>query len=170
MRTSRGKKKNLEICNHIYFSEVEAAWWKPGINNRTYQFKVCKSVHHHKTQINQPTRCNNFSSLLLDVYVQLSMFRASSRSSSVAQQLQWQPLVLSLGRGGGSAVGRGQASRPDHDQQHCHHHAPTVKPVVELLMMGVRTPKTCWAVHKRQVISLRNCCILLVDLFVNYSF
>ena len=40
------------------------------------------------------------------------------------------------------------ASRPDHDQQHCYHYAPTVKPeaataVVELLMMGVRTPETC---------------------------
>jgi len=38
--------------------------------------------------------------------------------------------------------------RPDHDQQHCYHHASTVKPeaatpVVELLMMGVRTPETC---------------------------
>jgi len=37
---------------------------------------------------------------------------------------------------------------PNHDQQHCYPHAPTVKPVaatavVELLMMGVRTPKTC---------------------------
>jgi hypothetical protein len=31
-------------------------------------------------------------------------------------------------------------------------------------MMGVRTPETCWAVHKRQVINLRNCCIQLVDL------
>jgi len=28
-------------------------------------------------------------------------------------------------RGGSSAVGRG---RPDHDQQHCYHHVPTVKP------------------------------------------
>jgi hypothetical protein len=33
------------------------------------------------------------------------------------------------------------AGRPDHDQQHCYHHAPKVKPkaataVVELLMMG----------------------------------
>jgi hypothetical protein len=42
----------------------------------------------------------------------------------------------------------GQAGRPDHDQQHCYHHAPTVKPeavtaVIELLMMGVRTSKTC---------------------------
>jgi hypothetical protein len=36
----------------------------------------------------------------------------------------------------------------DHDQQHCYHHAPMVKPeaataIVELLMMGVRTPETC---------------------------
>jgi len=61
---------------------------------------------------NQPTRCNNFSGLLLDVYsyVQLNMFRAS-------------------------------AGRPDHYQQHCYHRAPTVKPeaataVVELLMMA----------------------------------
>jgi len=39
-------------------------------------------------------------------------------------------------------------NRPDHDQQHCYHHAPTVKPeaataVVELLMMGVRNLETC---------------------------
>jgi hypothetical protein len=38
--------------------------------------------------------------------------------------------------------------RPDYDQQYCYHNAPTVKPeaataVVELLMMGVRTPETC---------------------------
>jgi hypothetical protein len=39
-------------------------------------------------------------------------------------------------------------NRLDHDQQHCYVHAPTVKPedvtaVVELLMMGVRSPETC---------------------------
>jgi len=77
---------------------------------------------------------------------------------------------LLLERGGSSAVGCGRAGRPDHNQQHCYHHAPTVKPeaataAVELLMMGVRTPETCLAVHKRQVINLRNCCIYLVDLF-----
>jgi len=62
----------------------------------------------------------------------------------------YKPLVLPLERGGSSAVGRGRAgyNRPDHDQQHCYHHAPTVKSeaataVVELLMMGVRTPETC---------------------------
>ena len=60
-------------------------------------------------QINQPTRCNNFSSLLLDVYsyVQLNMFRASSRPLSGAQQLQWQLLVLPSERDDSSAVGRG---------------------------------------------------------------
>jgi len=45
-------------------------------------------MHHYTFQINQPTRRNNFSSLLLDVYIQLNTFRASSRSSSRAQQLQ----------------------------------------------------------------------------------
>ena len=28
---------------------------------------------------------------------------------------------LPLKRGGSSAVGRGRAGRPDHDQQHCYH-------------------------------------------------
>jgi len=35
-------------------------------------------------QINQPTRCNSFTSLLLDVYVWLNMFRAPPRPSSGA--------------------------------------------------------------------------------------
>jgi len=39
-------------------------------------------------------------------------------------------------------------NRPDHDQQHCYHHIPTIKPeaaiaVIEILMMDVRTPETC---------------------------
>jgi len=76
------------------------------------------------------------------------MFRAFSRPLSGAQQLQKQPLVLPLERGGSSAVGRGRAGRTGHDQQHRYHHAPTVKPeaataVVELLIMGVRTPEKC---------------------------
>jgi len=42
----------------------------------------------------------------------------------------------------------GPAGRPDHDQQHCYHHVPTVKPeavtaVVKLLMMGKRMSETC---------------------------
>jgi len=37
--------------------------------------------------------------------------------------------------------------------------------VFKLLMMGTRMPETCWAVFKRKVINLRNCCIWLVDSF-----
>jgi hypothetical protein len=77
-----------------------------------------------------------------------------------------------LERGDSSVVGRGRTRPPDHDQQHCYHHTPTVKPeavnaVVELLMMGVRTPEAYCAVHKskRQVINLKNYCSWLVDLF-----
>jgi hypothetical protein len=40
---------------------------------------LCKAF-----QINQPTRCKKFSSLLLDVYIQLNMFWASSCPSSGA--------------------------------------------------------------------------------------
>jgi hypothetical protein len=81
---------------------------------------------------------------------------------------------LPLERDGSSTVGRGRAGRPDHDQQHCYHHVPTVKPeavtaVIELLMMGMRMPKTCGTLFKRPVINLRNCCIWLVDSFeINY--
>jgi hypothetical protein len=75
------------------------------------------------------------------------MFRPFSCPSSGATT----PAVAASGLlselGGSSAVGRGRAGRPDHDQQHCHHHAPKVKPEaatagVELLMLGVRTPET----------------------------
>jgi hypothetical protein len=64
----------------------------------------------------------------------------------------------------------GLTNRPDHDQQHCYHHAPTVnqrllQQLLSSWWWGVRTPETCWAVFKRQVINLRNWCIWLVDYF-----
>jgi hypothetical protein len=60
---------------------------------KNLSFNVCQSLGDVEDffkafQINQPTRCDNFSSLLLDVYVQLNVFRAFSRPSSGAQQLQ----------------------------------------------------------------------------------
>jgi len=48
------------------------------------KFDVRKSVHYYTIQINQPTRCNSFTSLLLDVYVWLNMFRVPSRPWSGA--------------------------------------------------------------------------------------
>ena len=51
--------------------------------------------------------------------------------------------------------------------QHGYHHDTKVKPeaataVIEFLMIGGRTPETCWAVNKRQDNKLENCCIWLV--------
>jgi len=63
---------------------------------------------------------------------------------------------------------RGRAGRPARPRtQHGYHHDTKVKPeaataVVELLMMGGKTPETCWAINKRQDNKLENCCIWLV--------
>jgi hypothetical protein len=59
------------------------------------------------------------------------------------------------------------SGQPDHGTQHDYHHDTKVKPeaasaVIELLMMGGKTPETCWAVNKCQDNKLKNCCIKLV--------
>ena len=76
------------------------------------------------------------------------MFRASSCPSSGAATTAVAASGLPSELGDSSAVARGRAGQPDHDQRHCYRHAPKVKPkaataVVELLMMGVKTPETC---------------------------
>jgi hypothetical protein len=116
-----------------------------------------------------PTWCNNFSVYYPDVCLQLNVFRAFSHPSSGAQWLQWQPLVLPSYHGGSRAVFMvGPASwlawlRTQHN---CHHDTK-IKPeaataVIELLMLGGKTPETCWAVNKRQDNRLKNCYISLV--------
>jgi hypothetical protein len=69
-------------------------------------------------------------------------------------------------------VGTGRPARPR--TQHDCHHDTKVKPVavttvIELLMMGGKTPETCWAVNKRQDNKLQNCCILLV-IYLNFAY
>jgi hypothetical protein len=82
---------------------------------------------HILLQINQPTRRNSFTDLLLDVYVWLNMFRAPPRPSSRAYNCisslwfyRWNVVVATL------LVVVLPPAR--HDQQRCYHHAPTVKP------------------------------------------
>jgi hypothetical protein len=53
---------------------------------------------------------------------------------------------------------------------HDYHHDKKVNPeaataVIELLMMGEKTPETCSAVNKSQDNKLKNCCIRLVIYF-----
>jgi hypothetical protein len=50
---------------------------------------------------------------------------------------------------------------------HDYHHDTTVKPeaataVIELLMMGRKTPETYWAANKHQDNKLKSCCTWLV--------
>jgi hypothetical protein len=77
-------------------------------------------------QINQQTRCNHFPIYYPDVYLQLNVFRAFSRQhqelNSSLWFYRWNVVVAVL------LVVFGPVNRPDHDQQHCYHHAPTVKP------------------------------------------
>ena len=93
------------------------------------------------------------------------MLRAFFRPSSGAQWLQWQRLVLPSYRGDSRAVLVVGPARP-RTQRDCHHDTK-VKPeavtaVIEVLMMGGKTPETCWAVNKCQDNKLKNCCIWLV--------
>jgi hypothetical protein len=140
---------------------------REGQTDRHDEFKVCKSVHHHSFQTNQPTNPTIFQMYYL-TFNRMYSSTCFERPHTHHQELNnyssslWfyrRSLVIAV-----LLFVVGPAGRPN--QQHCYHHAPTVRPeaataVVELLMMGVRTPETCRAVHtiKRQVINLRNCCI-----------
>jgi hypothetical protein len=63
---------------------------------------------------------------------------------------------------------RGRAGRPDD----CHHDtkvkSEAATAVIELLMMGGKTPETCWAVNKRQDNKLKNFHIRLVS-YLNFT-
>jgi hypothetical protein len=57
---------------------------------------------------------------------------------------------------------------------HDYHHDMKVKPeaataVIELLMMGGKTPETCWAVNKRQDNKLKKLLHQVSDLFELYD-
>jgi hypothetical protein len=76
------------------------------------------------------------------------MFCASSCPSSGATTTAVAASALPSEFGDSGAVGRGRASRPDHDQLHCYHQGLTVNQrlllqLLWLLMMGMRMPKTC---------------------------
>ena len=150
----------MSPCTYIaYLAYITARC----VSNLTFWHQSC-TFNSNKS----PTWCNTFSVYYPDVCLQLNKFRAFSRPSSGTQWLQWQPLVLPLyGSDSRAVFVVGPAGRPDHEQQHDYHHDTKVKPeaaaaFIELLMMGGKTPVTCWAVNKRQDNKLKNCCIRLV--------
>jgi len=102
----------------------------PDILEKNVTFDVRKSVHHHTIHINQPTRCNSFTSLLLNVYVWLNMFRALSRPASGAYNC-----ISSLWFYRWSVAIKPEAANA----------------VVSSWWWARKRPETCWATHKRQV-------------------
>jgi len=133
--------RSVRLCSQIGWCRwiQLRRFWRPGWSRIgiTKAFRILTFWHRSFTfnSNKSPTSCNRFSVYYPDVCLQLNMFRGVSRPSSGAQWLQWQPLLL---------------PRTQHD---CHHDKK-VKPeaatsVTELLMMGGKTPKTCWAVNKR---------------------
>jgi hypothetical protein len=112
-----------------------------------------------------------FFSLLSWRFLQLNMFRAFSRPSSELNDCSgslWFYLRIVVIVVLCSWSGRPARPRTRHD---CHHDTK-VKPeaataVIELLMMGGKTPDTRWAVNKRQDNKLENCCFRLV-IYLNF--
>jgi len=82
------RQRNSNIMREIVPGLMDYKYYMrqriPAKSYKTADFEVRKSVHHHTIQINQTTRCNGFTSLLLDVYVWLNMFRVLLRPSSGA--------------------------------------------------------------------------------------
>jgi hypothetical protein len=128
---------------------------------------VCKSVHHRAIQINH-NLMQQFFSLLSWLFLQLNKFLSFSSPSSGALWEQWQPLVLPSYRGDSCAVfmvepaswqARQRTKHNCHQDMKVNQEAATT--VIELVMIGGKTPETCWAVNKRQDNKLKNCCIRL---------
>ena len=106
-------------------------------------------MHHHTIQINHQLDATISLVFYLTFLYSLTCFggphahhqELNNCSSSLWFYLRGLVIAVLL-------VVVGPADRPEHDQQHCYHQAPKVKPeaataVIELLMMGVRTPETC---------------------------
>jgi hypothetical protein len=109
-------------------------------------------VHHCTIQINHQPDATIFQFIILAFFFISTCFGRFSRPSSGAQWLQWQPLVyFHLWWQSCCFHGRTGYGKPE-----------ATSAVIELLMMGGKTPETCWVANKRQDNKLENCCICLV--------
>jgi len=124
----------------------------------------------HKLNSNKsPTRLNNFPDIILTFIYSSACFGCSPAHHTHHQELNdcssslWFYLhivVIAVLCSWLSLLARART-------QYGYHHDTKVKPeaataVIELLMMGRRTPKTCWAVNKHWDNKLENCCMWLV--------
>jgi hypothetical protein len=129
-------------------------------------------MHHRTIQINHQPDAKIFQFIILTFIYSSTYFGLFPHPSSGAQWLQRQPLFLPSYRGDSRTVFVvGPAGRRTRTQHDCHHYTKVkteaVAAVIELLMMGGKTPEICWAVNKRQDNKLENFCIWLM-IYLNY--
>jgi hypothetical protein len=76
------RKYYIALCGELALGEAVDLSFR----HNTELIRLYKSTYYIMFNSNKsPTRCNNFSVYYPDVYLQLNMFRASSRPSSGAQ-------------------------------------------------------------------------------------
>ena len=127
-------------------------------------------MHHHTVQINHQPEATNFHFIILTfIYSStcFGRFPAHHQELNDCSSRLWFSLHIVV-----TVVLCSWSGRPL--TQHDCHHDTKGKPeaataVIELLMMGGKTPETCWAVNKRQDNKLENCCIWLV-IYLNLWF
>jgi hypothetical protein len=139
-----------------------------------FLFKVCKSVHHRTIQINHQPDTTVFQFIILTFIYSSTCF---GRFLAHRQDLNdcsgslwftfvsWWQLCCVRGRAGQSAGLTTNTARlsPRYEGK-----PEATTAVIELLMMGGNTPKTCWAVNKRQGNKRKNCWMRLV-IYLNWT-
>jgi len=141
-------------------------WSDTGIYIHCTMFTVCKSVHHRTIQINHQPDATIFQFIILTfIYSSTSFgrFPAHHQELNDCSGSLWFYLHIVVIVVLCSWWGRPARPRTQHG---CHHDTKVkleaATAVIELLMMGGKTPETCSAVNKRQDNKLKNCCIWLV--------
>jgi hypothetical protein len=120
---------NMQLSSRTIFCNLEAPKHSMHYTRDTFYCLTGTSrklnILYVSIQINQPTRCNSFTSLLHDVHMWFNMFRASPRPLSGAHNCTRSLWFYHWKEAAGVLL---VVVWPDHDQQRSSRFLPTVEP------------------------------------------